>query len=94
VGQVQDVGLIFLSAMATSIAGTCLEAGRDAATALGTSLLTMSAATFFTGAMTLLVGGWARRSKPQHSTKHSTAVGIGRVPVEVSTRLLALFCQC
>lgn len=58
-GQVQDVGLIFLSAMATSIAGICLEAGRDAATALGTSLLTMSVATFFTGAMTLLVGALA-----------------------------------
>jgi hypothetical protein len=56
VGQVQDVGLIFLSAMATSIASLCLEAGRDAATALGTSMLTMSLATFFTGAMTLLVG--------------------------------------
>lgn len=55
VGQVQDVGLIFLSAMASSIAGLCLDAGRDAATALGTSLLTMSVATFFTGAMTLLV---------------------------------------
>ena len=58
VGQVQDVGLIFLSAMATSIAGLCLDAGRDAATALGTSLLTMSIATFFTGAMTLLVGAF------------------------------------
>ncbi|KAL4859503.1 putative vacuolar membrane protein [Chlorella vulgaris] len=55
VGQVQDVGLIFLSAMATSIAASCLAAGRDAATALGTSLLTMCIATFFTGAMTLLV---------------------------------------
>ena len=57
-GQVQDVGLIFLSAMATSIAAICCEAGRDAATALGTSLLTMSVATFFTGACTQLVGGW------------------------------------
>lgn len=56
VGQVQDVGLIFLSAMATSIAAICCEAGRDAATALGTSLLTMSVATFFTGACTQLVG--------------------------------------
>jgi SulP family sulfate permease len=55
VGQVQDVGLIFLSAMATSVAAICWEAGRDAATALGTSLLTMSVATFFTGACTLLV---------------------------------------
>lgn len=52
------MGLIFLSAMATSIAAICCEAGRDAATALGTSLLTMSVATFFTGACTLLVGAW------------------------------------
>lgn len=64
VGQVQDVGLIFLSAMATSIAGICLEAGRDAATALGTSLLTMSVATFFTGACTLLVGAWVGFEAP------------------------------
>ena len=50
------MGLIFLSAMATSIAGLCADQGLGAATALGTSLLAMSAATFFTGAMTLLVG--------------------------------------
>lgn len=56
------MGLIFLSAMASSIAGLCLDAGRDAATALGTSLLTMSVATFFTGAMTLLVGEHGRRA--------------------------------
>jgi SulP family sulfate permease len=56
VGQVQDVGLIFLSAMGSSIAAACTAAGRDAATALGTALLTMSVATFFTGAACLLVG--------------------------------------
>jgi hypothetical protein len=55
VGQVQDVGLIFLSAMGSSIAAACTAAGRDAATALGTALLTMSVATFFTGAACLLV---------------------------------------
>lgn len=32
--HLQDVGLIFLSAMATSIAGICSEAGRDAAAAV------------------------------------------------------------
>ena len=53
----QDVGLIFLSAMASSIAALCAEAGRDAATALGTSLLTMTVCTFFVGLGTLAVGG-------------------------------------
>ena len=61
-GQVQDVGIIFLSAMGTSIATLTLEAGRDGATALGTALLTMSASTFFVGLGTLFV---ARRSLAQ-----------------------------
>ncbi|GAB4817875.1 hypothetical protein N2152v2_004921 [Parachlorella kessleri] len=55
IGQVQDVGLIFLSAMASSIAVLCAEAGRDAATALGTSLLTMTVCTFLVGLGTLAV---------------------------------------
>eukprot|EP00887_Chlorella_sp_A99_P005390 scaffold1.g5390.t1 len=55
IGQVQDVGLIFLSAMASSVAVMCAQAGRDAATALGTCLLTMAVATFLVGAGTLLV---------------------------------------
>ena len=50
------MGLIFLSAMGTSIAAMCLEAGRDAATALGTALLTMTISTFLVGVGTLLVG--------------------------------------
>lgn len=54
--QVQDVGLIFLSAMASSIAALCAEAGHDAATALGTSLLTMTISTFLVGLGTLAVG--------------------------------------
>ncbi len=52
----QDVGLIFLSAMASSIAMLCEEAGRDAATALGTSLLTMTISTFCVGLGTMAVG--------------------------------------
>ena len=61
-GQVQDVGIIFLSAMGTSIAGLSIEAGRDAATALGTSLLTMTLSTFLVGLGTLFV---ARKSLAQ-----------------------------
>jgi MFS superfamily sulfate permease-like transporter/CRP-like cAMP-binding protein len=61
-GQVQDVGIIFLSAMGTSIAALSLEAGRDAASALGTSLLTMTLSTFFVGLGTLFV---ARKSLAQ-----------------------------
>lgn len=52
------MGLIFLSAMASSIATLCAEAGRDAATALGTSLLTMTVSTFLVGLGTLVVGEW------------------------------------
>ena len=58
VGQVQDVGLIFLSAMASSIAALCTAAGRDAASALGTSLLTMAASTALVGLGLVAVGAW------------------------------------
>ena len=61
-GQVQDVGIIFLSAMGSSIATLTLEAGRDADTALGTSLLTMTISTFLVGLGTLFV---ARKSLAQ-----------------------------
>ena len=56
VGQVQDVGLIFLSAMATSIATLCQEQGAGAEVALGTTLVTFVIATFTTGLCTVLVG--------------------------------------
>ena len=56
VGQVQDVGLIFLSAMASSVAGLCTTAGRDAASALGTSLLTMAVSTVLVGMGLVAVG--------------------------------------
>lgn len=62
VGQVQDVGIIFLSSMATSISSIVSESGRDIATAVGTSLLAMSISTLIVGAFTLLVSfkSWAR----------------------------------
>jgi hypothetical protein len=49
-------GIIFLSAMGSSIATLCLDAGKDAEVALGTALLTMTASTFLVGLGTLLVG--------------------------------------
>ena len=55
-GQVQDVGIIFLSSMATSIAATCAKASLGVDVALGTTLLTFSIATFLVGLLTLLVG--------------------------------------
>ncbi len=56
VGQVQDVGLIFLSAMATSIVETCSKAGKDSATTLGTVLLTLLLTTFLVGVLIILTG--------------------------------------
>jgi len=53
--QVQDVGLIFLSAMATSIATMCADASLPAQTALGTTLLTLTIATTIVGIGTVLV---------------------------------------
>lgn len=56
VGQVQDVGLIFLSAMATSIVEACSKAGKDSATTLGTVLLTLLLTTFLVGVLIILTG--------------------------------------
>ena len=52
--QVQDVGLIFLSAMASSIALLCEQDGYEPREALGTSLLTLAISTFIVGI--LIVG--------------------------------------
>ena len=52
----QDVGLIFLSAMASSIASLCSRAGLDASAALGTSLLTMAVSSAVVGLGLLAVG--------------------------------------
>ena len=54
--QVQDVGLIFLSAMASSIALLCEEDGYEPREALGTSLLTLAISTFVVGILIMLVG--------------------------------------
>ena len=56
VGQPQDVGLIFLSAMATGIADIGREKKLDEDVIVGTTLLTMSVATLFVGVATYTVG--------------------------------------
>ncbi|KAF6261741.1 hypothetical protein COO60DRAFT_1699671 [Scenedesmus sp. NREL 46B-D3] len=55
VGQPQDVGLIFLSSMASGIAEIGRQQSLDDATVIGTALLTLTVATFVVGVMTLLV---------------------------------------
>lgn len=58
--QVQDVGLIFLSAMATSIAVLCEQKGYSREEALGTSLITLAISTFLVGFFIILLGEAAR----------------------------------
>ena len=57
--QVQDVSLIFQSAMATSIAAMCAAAGYAPEEALGTTLVTLVIATFVAGVLIMLVGARA-----------------------------------
>lgn len=52
----QDVGLIFLSAMATSIAEIGGEVGLTGAEIVGTAMLTLTVATTLVGILTWLVG--------------------------------------
>lgn len=52
----QDVSLIFQSAMATSIAAMCAAAGYRPEEALGTTLVTLVIATFVAGVLIMLVG--------------------------------------
>ncbi len=54
--QIQDVGLIFLSAMASSIATACLEAGQSPQVALASTLVTTALSTLAVGLGTILVG--------------------------------------
>ena len=54
--QVQDVGLIFLSAMATAIAHDGLSKGVPKAEILGTTLATITVSTFIVGLLIILVG--------------------------------------
>eukprot|EP00208_Stichococcus_sp_RCC1054_P002786 CAMPEP_0206138434 /NCGR_PEP_ID=MMETSP1473-20131121/3325_1 /ASSEMBLY_ACC=CAM_ASM_001109 /TAXON_ID=1461547 /ORGANISM="Stichococcus sp, Strain RCC1054" /LENGTH=727 /DNA_ID=CAMNT_0053531873 /DNA_START=75 /DNA_END=2255 /DNA_ORIENTATION=- len=53
VGQVQDVGLIFLSAMATSIAAICVGSASEA---LGTALTWLAISTILVGAAIVMTG--------------------------------------
>ena len=59
----QDVSLIFQSAMATSIAGMCTAAGYAPEEALGTVLTTLVIATFVVGVLIVAVGARARASQ-------------------------------
>ncbi len=54
--QVQDVGLIFLSAMASSVAAICGEMGMEVKETLGTCLVTLAFATLSVGIITILIG--------------------------------------
>ncbi len=54
----QDVGLIFLSSMATSIAAICAEQGYEDHEALGTALLTLALSTLLVGVLIMLVGAY------------------------------------
>lgn len=58
VGPSQDVGLIFLSSMATSIAVICVDNGYEDHEALGTALLTLALSTLLVGVLIMLVGGF------------------------------------
>lgn len=56
VGQVQDVGLIFLSAMATSVVEASRKAGKDSDVTLGTVLVTLLLTTLLVGVLIILTG--------------------------------------
>lgn len=71
------MGLIFLSAMASSIASACAREGLDAAAALGTALLTMAACTMLTGLGLVAVG----------ERRHAAgSYGLGGMPVHAIIR--------
>ena len=55
VGQVQDAGLIFLSAMASSIVAHCTHKGADDTTIISTVLVTLSLATFLLGCLLIVI---------------------------------------
>ncbi|KAL3133431.1 hypothetical protein ABBQ38_007297 [Trebouxia sp. C0009 RCD-2024] len=56
VGQVQDVGLIFLSAMATSVVDACHKAGKNSDVTLGTVLVTLLLTTLLVGILIIVTG--------------------------------------
>lgn len=56
VGQVQDVGLIFLSAMASSVVDACHKAGKNSDVTLGTVLVTLLLTTLLVGILIIVTG--------------------------------------
>lgn len=58
VGQVQDVGLIFLSAIATSVVSECGEAGWPAKDTLATVLTATTLATGIVGILVVCTGAF------------------------------------
>jgi SulP family sulfate permease len=62
---VQDVGLIFLSAMATGVAELGVSKGMETAEIVGTAMLTLTVATTLVGVCTWLVGECVRGG-PRH----------------------------
>ena len=68
--QVQDVGLIFLSAMASSVAVECQHAGASPEATLGTALVTLTASTFLVGSAVTLVGARASTLRTQSLLAH------------------------
>ncbi len=72
VGQVQDVGLIFLSVIATSVLDICGKAGQSSDVALGTVLVCLLIATFSVGVFIVGIGKIQAKagSSISHSQKH------------------------
>lgn len=66
VGQVQDVGLIFLSAMATSVVEASSKAGKDSDVTLGTVLVTLLLTTLLVGVLIILTGTPAIKAATTH----------------------------
>jgi SulP family sulfate permease len=94
----QDVGIIFLSAMGSSVAALCLEAGRDAATAMGTALVAMTASTFLVGLGTLVVGEPSPRpagcrARALHRGSLTSLLPAPPAPRPSARRHLAVFVQ-
>jgi SulP family sulfate permease len=56
VGQVQDVGLIFLSAIASAVVDQCSAAGLSGADTLATALASLTTATFIVGVLIIGTG--------------------------------------
>ncbi len=80
-GQVQDVGIIFLSAIASSVAAICADAGESPAVATATALVAMSASTLLVGAVTWVIA------------KRRLADLVKHIPLPVMGGELSCFCD-